>query len=208
MIAVLLLSLLLQPSSPLVRTLEVSPRVEANHDTFLYLCSLDVNEQNIGVVAYRNYQRHYFFKTWLRGILPFTLDGEQGSLDGREQPKFWTRTKGCSCETPCVFFYILFLCYFHCLLLTPPHHAFFFFIFFFPPTCRTTQIDRTSTQETRKVPTRTTTLVSSLKLEFEPSTTRSSCSKSFDLCQNGMSRHNWARQRIGCTKPLKPTTTV
>ena len=133
MIAVLLLSLLLQPSSPLVRTLEVSPRVEANHDTFLYLCSLDVNEQNIGVVAYRNYQRHYFFKTWLRGILPFTLDGEQGSLDGREQPKFWTRTKGCSCETPCVFFYILFLCYFHCLLLTPPHHAFFFFIFFFSP---------------------------------------------------------------------------
>ena len=70
MIAVLLLSLLLQPSSPLVRTLEVSPRVEANHDTFLYLCSLDVNEQNIGVVAYRNYQRHYFFKTcnYLLGI--------------------------------------------------------------------------------------------------------------------------------------------
>ena len=39
------------PTSPLVRTLEVSPRVEANHDTFLYLCSLDVNEQNIGKLS-------------------------------------------------------------------------------------------------------------------------------------------------------------
>ena len=129
LIAVLLLSLLLQPSSPLVRTLEVSPRVEANHDTFLYLCSLDVNEQNIGVVAYRNYQRHYFFKTWLRGILPFTLDGEQGSLDGREQPKFWTRTKGCSCETPCVFFYILFMLFSLFVAHAAAPRIFFFYFF-------------------------------------------------------------------------------
>jgi len=85
-------------TSALVRTLEVSPRVEANHDTFLYLCSLDINEQNVGVLAYRNYQRHYKDKTWLRGTLPFTksLDGELGSEDGREQPTFWTSTKGCT----------------------------------------------------------------------------------------------------------------
>jgi hypothetical protein len=95
-----LLTLLLHVciTSALVRTLEVSPRVEANHDTFLYLCSLDINEQNVGVLAYRNYQRHYKDKTWLRGTLPFTksLDGELGSEDGREQPTFWTSTKGCT----------------------------------------------------------------------------------------------------------------
>lgn len=85
-------------ANSLVRTLEVSPRVEANHDTFLYLCSLDVNEQNIGVLAYRNYQKTYSQKTWLRGVLPFTksLDESSGSFDGREQPTFWTSTKGCT----------------------------------------------------------------------------------------------------------------
>ena len=94
----LLLFTIIKPIYPLIRTLEVSPRVEANHDTFLYLCSLDVNEQNIGVVAYRNYQQHYASKTWLRGILPYTknLEGNLGSFDGREQPKFWTSTKGCA----------------------------------------------------------------------------------------------------------------
>ena len=107
---------------------------------------------------------------------------------------------------PLVFFFIFFSCFFLFLLLTPPHPAFFFFIFL---QCnKKNQIDRTLIQETRKVPTRTTTPVSSLKLEFEPSTTRNSCSKSFDLYQNGMSRHNWAPQHIGCTKPLIPTTTA
>ena len=51
---IILLSMAPIPTNPLVRTLEVSPRVPANHDTFLYLCSLDINEQNVGVLAYRN----------------------------------------------------------------------------------------------------------------------------------------------------------
>ena len=89
---------------PLVTNREVSPHIEPNHDTFLYLCSLDINEQNFAVRAYREYQKMYRSTTWLKGVLPYTqtlgtdedLGYGVGSLDGRDQPVYWTSTKGCA----------------------------------------------------------------------------------------------------------------
>ena len=92
-----------QGVEPLVTNREVSPHKEPDHDTFLYLCSIDVNEQNLAVRAYREYQRMYASTTWLKGVLPYTqtLGGADhgygvGSLDGRDQPTYWTSTKGCA----------------------------------------------------------------------------------------------------------------
>ena len=34
--------------------------------------------------------------TWLRGQLPYADEIALGSLDGRDQPKYWQSTKGCS----------------------------------------------------------------------------------------------------------------
>ena len=89
---------------PLVTNREVSPHIEPNHDTFLYLCSLDINEQNFAVRAYREYQKMYRSTTWLKGALPYTqtlgtdedLGYGVGSLDGKDQPVYWTSTKGCA----------------------------------------------------------------------------------------------------------------
>lgn len=101
---ILLLALVLPPKSQsLVTNREVSPHAPVNHDTFLFLCSLDVNEQNFAVRAYREYQKMYRETTWLQGVLPYTetLDGQDqgfgvGSLNGKDQPKYWESTKGCA----------------------------------------------------------------------------------------------------------------
>ena len=79
------------PADALLRISAICPECEINHDTFLFLCSLDVNEQNLGLDAYRNYQVKYHGTTTLTGVFPFTADP-----DGRTQPSFVVSTKGCS----------------------------------------------------------------------------------------------------------------
>ena len=84
-------AILCSRGSGLLRTQAVCPSCPVSHDTFLYLCSLDTNEQNVALDAFRAYMTMYVNHTWINGSIPFT-----DSADGRNQPEFILSTKGCS----------------------------------------------------------------------------------------------------------------
>jgi hypothetical protein len=92
-----LLQLLLRSGESVVRTGEVSPRMPVSHDTFLYLCSLDVNEQNVAIEAFDQWRAHPSYEgKWGAGR---TIVGELGPLGhGKDQaiPAAVVSSKGCS----------------------------------------------------------------------------------------------------------------
>lgn len=86
----LLLTLLPHFAGGKLRTMEVSPRVPVNHDTFLYMCSQDVNEQNVAVRAWQAWLATYPDKA-------STIAGILGPVnDGRNQINVILSSKGCA----------------------------------------------------------------------------------------------------------------
>ena len=80
-----------------VRSGEISPQMPVSHDTFVYLCSLEVNEQNIAIEAFDQWREHPLYRSkWGAGNVILGELGPKGHGKDQAIPAALVSSKGCS----------------------------------------------------------------------------------------------------------------